>query len=163
MCLHNFLKNFFGIIFTPNYLHFPEEETPVSVNQSKRAHFDVAVDKISINPDKIEKYMNTIQSGLEILNKEGVVSDRKICDIKECVLNHCKQKSLNIIPNEMNPICDVNGMNAVKLLSKCLLVTSEEQAPGIELFPGAFSGQPFLQKEVDFNFKTRFNERLSTG
>ena len=23
--------------------------------------------------------------------------------------------------------------------------------------------QPFLQKEVDFNFKTRFNERLSTG
>ena len=96
MCLHNFLKNFFGIIFTPNYLHFPEEETPVSVNQSKRAHFDVAVDKISINPDKIEKYMNTIQSGLEILNKEGVVSDRKICDIKECVLNHCKKAAIMI-------------------------------------------------------------------
>ncbi len=163
MVMFNFLKDFFGIIFTSSYLHFPNEETDVNVNQAKISNFDQAIEKVILNPNKIEKYMNTIQCGLDILYKEGVVDDLKICNIKDCVENHCQEKSMNLIPNELKPIRNLNEMNALKLIGKCLFFTNESQAPGIESFPGIFHQDPDLKQEVHFDFQTKFSERLSTG
>ena len=166
MVMYRFLKDCFGLIYTPNYLDFPNEETDVHVNQAKISQFDKAIEKVTYNPNKIEKYMNTIQCGLEILNKEGVVNDSNVCSIKNCIKNHCEQNSMNVVPNEHNPIRKINEINAVKLIGKCLLLdqsNESNQAPGIENFPGTFQHQPELKQEVNFQFQTKFSERLSTG
>ena len=163
MVMFNFLKNFFGIIYTPNCLDFQNANTDVNVNQAKISNFDLAIEKVMRNPNKIEKYMNTIQRGLDVCYKEGVVDDSKICSIKYCIEDHCQKKSINLVPSEHKPISKTNEMNALKLIGKCLLFTNESTAPGIEKFPGTFHQDPELKLEVHFEFQTKFSERLSTG
>lgn len=163
MSLHNFLKNFFGIILVSNYLDFPNEETDVAFNQAKISNFDLALEKVSNDPNKIKKYMNTIQCGLEVLDKEGVINEKKISSIKECVLTHCMLNNMNLIPCHEKPIKNQNELYAAKLLNKCIQLSADEQAPGIDKFPGIFESLPELKQDVDFNFSTRFSERLSTG
>ena len=130
--MYNFLKDYFGIILTPNYLHFDQNEVDITMNQAKISNFDKAYEKVAANPGKMLKYSNTIQTGLDILNKEGILSEDKICHIKNCILDECKQKNINIQPSEKNPVSNANEMNALKLIGKCYQLLNDEIAPGIE-------------------------------
>jgi len=130
--MYNFLKDYFGIILTPNYLHFDQNEVEISRNQAKISNFDKALEKVSNNPAKMLKYSNTLQSGLDILNKEGMISEEKIFKIKNCLINECKQKNINITPSETCPVSNLNEMNAMKLIGKCYQLLNDEIAPGIE-------------------------------
>jgi hypothetical protein len=69
--MYQFLKDYTGIIMTERYGHFGVGETPVSSNRSKHSQFDLAIEKVCSNPEKINKYMTTISSGIDVLCNAG--------------------------------------------------------------------------------------------
>jgi hypothetical protein len=69
--MFQFLRDYAGIILTARCGFFGAAETPVSSNRSKHSQFDMAIDNVCSNPQKINKYMNTISSGIDILCDAG--------------------------------------------------------------------------------------------
>ena len=66
-----------GMILTEDVLSFPDE-IKVSENNAKYSHLDLAINKITSNPDKIKKYSGTLSYGLDILNDEGILTCQRI-------------------------------------------------------------------------------------
>jgi hypothetical protein len=129
MCLHNFLKNYTGIIFTPHCLSLPDK-MKVSENMAKYSHLEIAIEKINSNPKNIEKYLNTIQHGIEFLNKN------QINEVKTHLMNGFKNTNVNFIPSEAKPVCDSHSLSAAKMIGKCYF--EGEKAQGIKEFPGLY-------------------------
>ncbi len=127
MCLHNFLKNYTGIIFTPQCLSLPDK-MEVSKNMAKYSNLETAIEKIKSNPKDIEKYLNTIQHGIEFLDKS------QINEMKTHIMNGFKNSNMNFIPSEAKPVCDSHSISATKMICKCYV--EGEKAQGIKEFPG---------------------------
>lgn len=119
MTLHNFLKNFMGILFTPNVLWL-SDEVDLSHNRAKHSQFDLAMQKITSNPQKIGKYLGTIHCGFEPLNREGILPENKILELKEIVTNECQSCGLNFVPRSGRPVRNQDEKNVTKLLGQCL-------------------------------------------
>ena len=127
MCLHNFLKNYTGIIFTTHCLSLPDK-MEVSKNKAKYSQLDIALEQIKSNPKSINKYLNTIQTGFECL------SQSQINHLKSLVIDGCKNTNINFIPSENKPIFESTALSTVKMLGKCYC--EGEKAEGVKEFPG---------------------------
>ena len=127
MCLHNFLKNYTGIIFTSHCLSLPDK-MEVSKNKAKYSQLDNAIELLNSKPENIHKYLNTIQIGIECLNQS------QINKLKSLVIDGCKNTNMNFIPSEKKPICEATALSTVKMLGKCYC--DGEKAQGIKEFPG---------------------------
>ena len=125
MCLHNFLKNYTGIIFTTRTLSLPNQ-MKVSENKAKYSNLDVALEQVKASPHKIHKYLNTIQNGIE------VIDHKKLKELKDLIIDGCKD--MNLIPSQKIPVCDMNSISLCKLLGKCYI--EGEKAQGVKEFPG---------------------------
>lgn len=122
MALHRFLTNFFGIVFTPHSLWLSDESS-VSDNCAKHSQFDKALEKVTSNPQKIPKYLSTINCGLSQLNKEGILPIEKILDLKDMVLIECQNVGWNPVPSQRQPVRSFQEKNATNLLGQCLNLT----------------------------------------
>lgn len=121
LVLHNFLKNFMGILFTSQLLYL-SDEMDVTMNRSKHSHFDMALKRVTENPTKIEKYLSTINCGIGQLNKEGVLSDNKILELKDMVLIECSNSGWNPVPAKNKPVKTREEKNATRLLGQCMVL-----------------------------------------
>ena len=162
MPLYNFLKNYAGILFTSNCLDLPDF-MEIEENLAKISHFDMALEKVTQNPDKLAKYSNTIQAGFDILHEEKILSDGKIARLQDLVLTQCESHCLNVVPTKKNPVCDQINKSAIKLLGKCLVYNEDSKAPGCKEFPGDFDHPPELLTNVEIILSSQFQEQLSTG
>lgn len=122
MSLHNFLKNFMGIVFTANSLWLGDEIT-VAENRAKHSQFDLALEKVTSNPQKIGKYLGTISCGLGQLNNEGILPTKKILELKDMVILECQNSGWNPVPCNRRPVRTQEEKNATKLLSQCMNLT----------------------------------------
>ena len=102
----------------------------VSKNMAKFSQLDVALNQVKSNPQCISEYLNTIQSGFELIDPEQVMT------LKCQVINGCLERELNLIPSEAKPICMQDALYSIKLLGKCFEFCEGEKAPGINEFPG---------------------------
>ena len=123
MSLYNFLKNFMGILFTADCLWFPADEMLVAENRAKHSHFNMALDKVTNNPNKIGKYLSTINSGIGQLNKEGILGSESILNLKDIVIIECQNSGWNPIPAKDKPVRTSNEKNATILLGQCFNFT----------------------------------------
>lgn len=114
MVLYNFLKNFTGIVFTSRWLELPEE-IDVADNHAKFSHFDLAIQKIALNPRKIGKYIDTIKNGLESL--EEVFTTDKLKEFKYEFISKLKKLKWKFIPKNDQPLKNQKEKYAAKLLS----------------------------------------------
>jgi hypothetical protein len=162
MCLYQFLKFYTGIFFTPVCLNLPNE-SEVSHNKSKYSQFDIALEQVCSNPSKIAKYSNTLQSGFDILYEEGLLTADKILELQEMVMKQCKNCGWNVIPKDKQPVCDIEQINALKLIAKSYNYTESVKAPGVEEFPGDFKTEPELLENIRLEISSQFQERISTG
>jgi hypothetical protein len=100
----------------------------VSKNKAKYSQLDNAIKLLNSKPENIHKYLNTIQIGIECLNRS------QIDKLKSLVIDGCKNTNMNFIPSEKKPICEATALNTVKMLGKCYC--DGEKAQGIKEFPG---------------------------
>jgi hypothetical protein len=121
MKLHNFIKNL-GILFTSECLWLPDE-VDVTANRAKHSQFDMALQKVTHNPQKIGKYFNTITCGLEPLNKEGILPNERILQVKDLVIVECQNCGWNPVPLADRPVRSQEERNATNLLGRCLHFT----------------------------------------
>lgn len=123
MVLHNFLKNFMGVLFTSACLWLPGDTTDVASNRAKHSHFDMALEKVSASPKKIGKYLGTINCGLDQLKREQMLSNEKILDLKDMIMIECDTVGWSPVPNAAKPIRDEEVKNVAKLLGHCMAIT----------------------------------------
>ena len=161
--LYKFLKDYMGMILTEDVLSFPDE-IKVSENNAKYSHLDLAINKITSNPDKIKKYSGTLSYGLDILNDEGILTCQRISEIKDLIRIKCEDSGCFPFPTEKCPLKNPLEKNICKLLGKCYNYTDGEKAPVIDLFPGDFVDKELnLRSDLEFKFESKFEERISTG
>jgi hypothetical protein len=164
--LYKFLRDYTGILLTKEclWLGCDNEELNVSVNRSKHAHFDLALERICANPNKVEKYSSTISNGMDLLKKEELLSVEKILEVKDNLQSQCEAFGWNVRPGGKAPVKTDNERGVVRLLGKCLCHAECEKAPGVEDFPGDFDESPELLENVRLNLRCEFNnEMVSTG
>lgn len=162
MGLNKFLREHFGMMYTERYLSIGTE-TEVSKNVCKVSQFDLAIEKIFNDPEKVFKYGNTVQCGIDVLCDEGILDPSKLTEIKAKVLESSRKCGCKSIPSEKEPIRDEKSKTMCKFLSKCINFLDGEKAPGIDVFPGDFDKLPPLLENVELDLSTQFEERVSTG
>lgn len=160
--MFQFLKQNAGIILTKDVLTVPNE-IKIGNNKAKISQFDIAVEKVCANPSNVEKYCNTIFTGIDVLSREGLINKEKILNLKKLLCENCTNSGWNTTPKKDEPVCSLKEKNAVKILGKCMNFAKGEKAPGINSFPGDFEEQPELLKNVELELQTKFKERVSTG
>ncbi len=164
--LYKFLRDYTGILLTKDclWLDCENDELKVSDNRSKHAHFDIALERVCANPNKVEKYSSTISNGIDLLRKEELLSIEKILEVKDSLQSQCAEFGWNVNPVAKKPVKSENERGVVRLLGKCLCHAECEKAPGVDDFPGDFREPPDLLENVRLNLKCEFDdEMISTG
>ena len=160
LSIFKFLKKNTGIILTEDSISLPQS-MEIFKNQAKRSHFDQALEKIKYQPNKIEKYSNTIHLGVKYFDEENT---SKIKAVKEIVFKNLSSCLEKILPTQENPVKETNFKNMTKLVGRCLVHAEGIKAPGVKEFPGDFEEPPELIENVTLSFSTKFGkERLSSG
>jgi hypothetical protein len=162
MTMFKFLKDYFGIVLTTKVLCIPNE-LPIHSNKAKYSHFDTALQMIRKNPESFYKYLDTIAEGLEVLWDMEMIKLDVLNELREIVTKKfCECKS-TLMPKAKMSVCKPAEKSLIKVFGTLISLIECSKAPGIEDFPGDFSGEPEILSNVELKLVSRFNELISTG
>ena len=160
-----FIKDTTGVLFKSNCLTLPKT-IKAHENKAHVSNFQKAVD----TSDEVEivddDYFGTLEHGLDVVTEEGIITPEKVENIKNKLIDTSNNTGTNAIPSKESPLKNEKELELCRVLGKCYIFCDNDKAPGIEEFPGDFDEEPdenILAYDVDFEFKTKFAERLSTG
>ncbi len=163
-----FIKDHTGVLFKSNCLTLPKI-VKAHENKSKVSNFQETVDLLDDSEVEIvdNDYFGTLEHGLDIGTEEGIISSEKVENIKNKLIDTSNNTGINAIPSNESPLKKEKELELCRVLGKCYIYNdNNDKAPGIEEFPGDFEEEPdenILAYDVDFEFNTKFAERLSTG
>jgi hypothetical protein len=168
LTMYTFLRDNFGILFQGDCLWLPTfgGELKVDQNRAKHSHFDLAYEKVSKNPTKIEKYLNTISQAIDKLKKENLIDNERILNLKNSIQCHCDEKGIQVKPKESDPIKEDTQKYIVKLFNECFKLIDGHLADGIHEFPGHYDEEVdrHLINSIELNLSSTFSgDAVSTG
>ncbi len=161
MDLYCFLKKF-CMFYSSQCLRVDGREIRVDKNLAAFSNFDKSIEQLT-NPSNKDfvHWIHTFTSSYSILDSENYLTKKKIDQIQSVLVRLCH---LLDKPSQKVPITDSVSRTHLSLLGKCLDLTSNIKAPGIDNFPGDFDKLPELMVGVRISLSTQFAmDRLSTG
>ena len=167
MPLYRFLRTHFGIIFTNDYLNL-SDTTAVAKNDAKHGTFRRALIEVGSNAQKLNKYISTIDKGIEMI--ETTIGDgddeSTVRKLLQNLVEELNLKGSSVCPQNGKPVQNEQDKELCKMYCNCLIASfnKNKKAPFIDDFPGDFAeSTPTLLTNVSLNIEAEFEERISTG